>query len=119
MTVSDKLRAYADELPGALMLAVLTAVTTILLILVLSAVLGAENRALQEQAVFNGEEVVDHAIVARCEMAYIVELLKEIGAQSESLDLTQYPNINVEGLDCEAVITEPFRVGNDFGLEGQ
>src|SRR5688500_13839370 len=101
-----KFMAYLQELPGALMLSILTAVTTILLILVLSSVLGQEGRALQKQAVFNGEEVVDHAIVARCELAHVVDILKEIGEQAEGMDLSAYDNINTDGLDCDHILTE-------------
>lgn len=104
------------------MLAVLTGSVTIVLALVVSLVLGAESRELYRQSVFNGEEVVDHAIVSRCEMAHIAGMLRIIGEQTTNEDLraalADYPIINTEGLDCDSIITEPFRIGNDFGLEG-
>jgi hypothetical protein len=107
---------------STLLLSLLTAATTIILAIVISLVLGAESRRLAEQAVFNGEEVVDHAIVARCEMAHVAEMLRTIGRESTNEDLREsllsYPPINTDGLDCDAIITQPFRIGNDFGLEG-
>jgi hypothetical protein len=96
----------------------MTAVTTILLIMLLSAFIGAEQRDLQRQSVFNGEEIVDHALVARCESAYLVEMMKELGTTLQNDKLAEYPAINTEGIDCEFIIEQPFRVGNDFGLEG-
>ena len=114
--LSEKMRAYAAELPGAIMLSLLTAISVVVLILILSAILGGEQRALLEQSVFNGEEVVDHAIVARCEMAHVEDLLRFV--LTESGFEYDKPRINTDGLDCDYIITEPYRTGNDFGLEG-
>lgn len=109
-----KLRAYVAELPGALMLAFLTAIVTIVLILILSLVLGGEQRRLTSQAVQNGQEAIDSAVVARCEIAHLVDIVKEIGVQSSNLDLSRYDNINTEGLDCHAILTQPFNPGRDY-----
>ena len=107
-------RAYVAELPGALLLSILTATTTIVLALIISLVLGGESRALQEQAVANGQETVDHAAVSRCELAHVVDILKEIGEQAEGLDLSKYEELNTDGLDCDAILLEPFTPGRNI-----
>ena len=109
-----RLRAYIEELPGALFLAILTAAVTILLALILSAVIGGQQRHLLESAAANGAEVVDHAKVARCESAYIVEMLRAIGQQSPTLDLSRFAPVDTTGLDCEAILHSPFRVGENL-----
>lgn len=108
MTIRDKLRTYREELPNALLLATLTAVVTLILAMLISVVLGGEQRELLRRAVSNGEEVVQHSAITRCELAYLVELVKVIGEQSPQLDLEDYPTVNTDGLDCEAVISQPF-----------
>lgn len=118
----SKLDLIRRELPGAILLAFITGVVTILLAVVLSLVTGGEQRRLFEQSVFNGEEVVDHAIVSRCEASYVAEMLRTIGRETTNKDLQEsllkFPPINTEGIDCEQIITTPFRAGNDYGLEG-
>jgi hypothetical protein len=109
-----RLRAYIEELPGALFLAILTAAVTILLALILSAVIGGQQRGLLESAAANGAEVVDHAKVARCESAYIVEMLRAIGQQSPTLDLSRFEPVNTTGLDCEAILRSPFTAGENL-----
>lgn len=109
-----KMRAYWSELPGALMLAILTAITTIVLLLILSLFVGGQQRDLLRAAAENGGEVVDHAKVARCESAYIVEILRKIGDQSPSLDLSAYPPVNTTGLNCDRILSSPFIPGENL-----
>lgn len=102
--------------------ALMTAVITVALAIIVSMVFGGESRRLFEQSVFNGEEVVDHAIISRCETAQIVLMLKDIGeaTTNEALAerLAMYPEINTENLPCDEIITGPFTPGSDFGIEG-
>jgi len=73
------MQTYLAELPGALALAVLTAVVTLLLAILLSAVLGSENR--------------EHRDAQRCVASMVHDMLVELGAEPR-------PSINIEGLDC-------------------
>lgn len=116
MTITQRRRIVEifRGLPSILVLSFVTAVTTIVLAMILSLVIGGENRRLQQQAVTNAQEIVDHAAVSRCEMAYVVEILKEIGQQAEGLDLSAYPVINTEGLDCESILKDPFVPGRNL-----
>lgn len=115
-----RIAGFFSEVRNGLTLAVLTAILTIAIAMILSALVGGESRALLRQAVFNGEETVDHAIVARCEMAHVAEMLRAIGNTDADVaeSLRRFPPINTEGIDCDTIIVEPFRPGNDFGLEG-
>lgn len=84
------------ELPGALALATLTGVVTLLLVVLLSAIFGGAN--------------AQHRTETRCYNALVVGLLREIIANAPSLqdsvDLADYPPVNIEGLDC-SFFTEP------------
>lgn len=84
------IRAYGAELPGALLLATLTAVVTLLLLVVLSALFGGANE--------------EHRLETRCYNAQVVGLLREIienaPTLSEAVDLDDFPAVNTEGLDC-------------------
>lgn len=82
-----------SQLPGALVLSFLTAVTTVILIIVLSIVFGSENTA--------------HREAARCQAAYIVDVLQEI-AEQRGLDLEHDEDIETSGLDCSKYLTDPF-----------
>ena len=85
----NRFRVILNELPGAFLLSVLTAVVTLLLAILLSAVLGGENEA--------------HRLATRCYNAEIIDLLREVISESslaDKVDLTQYPAVNTEGIDC-------------------
>lgn len=75
------------------MLSVLTAFTTLALAVLLSAVLGTEN--------------VQHRIASRCFAHNTTELIREIVATSENLssqiDLSDYPPISIDGIDCSLI----------------
>lgn len=122
IALSTRFQNLLGHIRSGIGIALMTAVLVIIIASLVSFVFGGESRRLFEQSVFNGEEVVDHAIVSRCETAQIVRMLRDVGDASMNSDLSEkllsYPEINIEGLDCATIISEPFRVGNDFGLEG-
>lgn len=88
--------AYLAELPGALRLSVLTAIVTLALAVALSLVLGSENS--------------DHRLELRCFERHTQQLLHEMvladPALRDAIDLSQYPPINVNGIDCERFLEE-------------
>lgn len=88
-----RIRAYLDELPGALLLSLLTATTTIVLALVISIVVGGQN--------------AEHRLASRCFANQTMELIREIVRANENLDakinLDLYPPISIEGINCEVV----------------
>lgn len=100
-TTRLRLRTFWERFPEAILISVMTAVGVMILAVLLSTVTGSEAR----RAV---NEVFDHAAVTRCEMAYVIDILKEIGAQSPNIDLSDVPNINTEGLECDAYVQAPF-----------
>lgn len=73
-----------------LRLAILTAVVTLGLLVVLSVVFGGAN--------------AEHRAETRCYNAQLDALLREIISNapslSEAVDLDDYPAVNIEGLDC-------------------
>lgn len=84
------------ELPGALALALLTAGVTMILVLILSATVGASSR--------------DQAAATRCYAAQSVNMLRDVIAQHPEHDrslLDQYPKINTEGLLCAKYLRDP------------
>lgn len=87
------MRVYFRELgasiPGAALLAVLTASVTLTMAVILSSVTGSYSEKARE--------------ANRCRDAQIVEMLR--GDLSEE----QYPPINIDGIDCERYIVSPFR----------
>lgn len=96
MAMKRRLAGFLAELPGALMLAILTAATTLIMAVLLSAVLGTEN--------------AEHRIASRCFAHNTTELIREIVQASETLsetiDLSKYPPIDITGIDCESVYAE-------------
>lgn len=88
----SRLRAYAAELPNALMLAFTTAAVTLMLAVVLSLVLGGENHR--------------HREATRCQAAYIVDIMQEI-AETAEIPLTNNRDINTAGIDCAPYLVEP------------
>lgn len=95
MTFRERFRAYAAELPYALVLAFTTAAVTLILAVILSAVLGGEN--------------VRHREAARCQAALIVSMLRDAYALNEVYEpiRNSYPEINLEGIDCTTYLREP------------
>lgn len=81
------------ELPGALALAILTGVVTLTLAVLLSIATGAERR--------------EDRIAQRCFAHQTTELLRQIVETAPSLsgaiDLSEYPVISIEGIDCDPV----------------
>lgn len=116
--MSLKVRSYLRELPAAIALALLTGVTTIILIMLLSYMLGGESRELQRQAVSNGAETIDSAIVARCELSHLEGILRLISSNTDNEELAKVlptlPEINIEGLPCDEIISTPFHPGTDY-----
>lgn len=103
---SERITLYLKEFPSALVLAVMTAIVTLLLAMVLSAIMGGASRKANA-------EIIDHSILARCQFAEVIEILKEIGEQSDSIDLSQYPQVNTSGIDCTGTLNEPFVPGEN------
>ena len=93
MAMKRRLAGFLAELPGALMLAILTAATTLIMAVLLSAVLGTEN--------------AEHRTASRCFAHNTTALLREIVSESETLsrtiDLSLYPPISIDGIDCRAI----------------
>lgn len=84
------LRGMLSELPGALLLATLTAVVTMVLLVILSFVLGAETRERAEQ----------QRCYAALSNAMLHDLLDAHGIVND------YPRVNPAGVDC-SFIEEP------------
>lgn len=87
--MNDRVRAMLAELPGALLLATLTAVVTLLLAIALSTFTGQANR--------------QHQAETRCYNAEVIGMLREVVRNAPSLtdvDLDRFPPVNTEGLDC-------------------
>lgn len=75
-------------------LAILTAVSTLALLIVLSIAFGGEN--------------VAHREATRCQAAYIVNIMQEIAATAD-IPLTNDQDISTVGIeDCSLYLTEPF-----------
>lgn len=93
MDIRTHLQALWHELPQAILLAVLTAVTTLFLVIVVSVVLGGETN--------------EHRQASRCFAHDNMALLREIVLADPDLrkhiDLSRYPIINVDGVDCSAL----------------
>jgi len=85
------MRALLAELPGALFLAVLTAVVTLMLAIVLSYTLGSDQRARLEQS----------RCYAALSNAMLHDLLDERGITNN------YPRISFAGVDC-SFLRQPF-----------
>lgn len=91
-----RLRDWAVDFWGSFRIALLTAATTLVLAILLSAVLGAEN--------------IRHREATRCHAALIVSMLRDAYAVNPAYEQIRdvYPAINLEGLDCNAYWTQPF-----------
>lgn len=86
----SRFRSYLEELPNALVLGFVTAVTTILLAIVLSLVLGGANE--------------DHRLAQRCFAHHTHEMVAAIIAAAPEhfadIDVSEYPEIDITGIDC-------------------
>ena len=93
--IRARLRAYVAELPNALVLAFTTAAVTLILAIILNMVLGGEN--------------VRHREASRCQAALIVSMLRDAYAVNPAYEVIRddYPEINLEGLDCTPYLVEP------------
>jgi hypothetical protein len=91
-----------SELPGAAVVAVMTAGVLLMLAFLLSAVLGSDN--------------ADHRIGSRCSQYETIALLREIvladDALRERIDLTRYLLPSIEGINCQSIY-EPLDVPGD------
>ena len=90
-----RMHAYAAELPNALFLAFTTAAVTLLLAVILSAVLGAENQR--------------HREASRCQAALIVNMLRDAYGLNPVYEpiRTRYPRVNTDGIDCTQYLLDP------------
>jgi hypothetical protein len=86
------LRRVVAELPGTILLAVTTAVVTLMLILVVSVFLGGEN----------SEHRVSSRCVAWLQRELVVDLADHIDPH---FDASKYPALNIDGIDCGVIFT--------------
>jgi hypothetical protein len=90
------MRGLLDELPGALLLAILTAVVTLLLLVAISLVVGGDNE--------------QHRLSSRCFANQTTSLIRELilasDALRERIDLSDFPPIDITGIDCDVVFRQ-------------
>jgi hypothetical protein len=91
--LSDHLRELMAELPQAILLSIMTAVATLALVIVVSAVLGTEN--------------AEHRRATACFARDTTILLRQIVLASDDLrdkiDLTNFPVMDLHGIDCQSI----------------
>lgn len=85
-------RTVIDTITGPLLLAVLTAVVTLVLFIGASLILGAESRQRAEES--------------RCYAALTNAMLHEM-LDHHGIDDEQYPRINLAGVDCSFLAEPP------------
>lgn len=99
MTMAMRRRAAElyRQLPGAFMMALLTAAVTIILAIVISTVVGGDNN--------------QHRLATRCFAHQTTTLIREIVEASDTLrdrvDLDAYPPIDITGVDCSLLFEQP------------
>jgi hypothetical protein len=94
-----RLALLLRELPSALGLALLTAAVTLILAILLSTIMGAEN--------------VRHREANRCQSALIVSMLRDAYSLNPVYEpiRDRYPEVNLEGIDCTPYLVEPLDDG--------
>lgn len=92
-----KLLTYWQKFPEALAIVVLTAVTTLVLVIVLTLATGNQAQSTRN--------------AIRCYAAQTHEMIRDILTHAPSLidvvDASKYPAINTDGLECELYFVTP------------
>lgn len=84
--IADWTKALIREFPTA----ILTGITTIVLILLLSVLLGASNN--------------EHRVSSRCNAYHMQEMIFELAEQlGTPLDRADHPVLDMDGIDCSLV----------------